>query len=83
VSLGDAITKPGKHGTLFRYVVEYRDAHDDCCPIFTWHAWAYNLEHAELEFSESGEEGWRIVSIRRLLDGICQHRAVRHTPMGV
>jgi hypothetical protein len=84
------ITKPGQHGPLYRYVVEYTDTSDPGFGIQTWHAWAYNLEHAEEKFydsnGEDGFEGTSIVSVRRLLGdsagnvSLTQHRAIRHVP---
>jgi hypothetical protein len=74
------ITKPGMHGPLFRYAIEYRDAYDPCCPIFTQHTWAYNLEHAEDRFFDAPDaEGWEILSLRRLVEGP-NHRTPRHAP---
>ncbi|MHB8330765.1 MAG: hypothetical protein ACYDDA_13725 [Acidiferrobacteraceae bacterium] len=74
------ITKPGAHGTLYRYAIKYRDAHDPCCPEMVWHCWAYNLDHAEEKFYGDGDEGWRIVSLARVSDAASQHRAVQHAP---
>ena len=77
------ITKPGMHGTLFRYAIDYTDSHNPCCPIFTQCVWAYNLEHAEIKFFDSPDaDGWKIITLRRLAEGITQHRAVKHAPMG-
>ena len=74
------VTKPGEHGTLYRYVVTYTDRSDPGCPEMTWHCWAYNLEHAEDKFYSSDDDGWSIINLRRLLEGVSQHRAVRHAP---
>jgi len=78
------VTKQGAYGTLYRYVIRYVDKYDDACPIMTWHTWGYNLEDAEMRFDDSCEaesdDGWKILSIARLLNGLSQHRAVQHTP---
>ncbi len=80
------LTKPGAHGTLYRYAIVYTDKYDDCCPHDTWHCWAYSLEHAEEKFYDRSVDqwgdGWRIVSLARVSDAASQHRAVRHAPRG-
>jgi hypothetical protein len=76
-----AVSKPGQHGTLYRYVITYTDKSDPGFGEMTWHAWAYNLEHAEEKFFDQ-DEGFSIVNIRRLQEGLSQHRAVRHPPRG-
>ena len=80
------VAKLGTYGTLYRYVIRYTDKYDDCCPVMTWHTWAYNLEDAEMRFDDSceadGDDGWKIVSLARVLDSVSQHRAVQHLPTG-
>ena len=80
------LSKPGAHGTLYRYALTYTDRYDAGCAHDLWHCWAYNLEHAEEKFyNSSGDQegdGWRIVSIARVSEG-SQHRAVQHAPKGV
>lgn len=59
------VSKPGLHGTLYRFKIVYRD--DD--PGFgeaDWFTWAYSAEHAEEKFYESDDEGWRIVSTSKV-----------------
>ena len=73
------VTKPGEYGTLYRYVVTYTDKSDPCCPEMTWHCWAYSLEHAEDKFY-ANDDSWTIVNLRRLVEGIDQHRVPRHAP---
>jgi hypothetical protein len=61
------LTKPGEHGTLYRYAIEYGD--DD--PSFgshTWKCWAYSSEHAIEKFEDS-DEGFVPVRFARLTDG--------------
>ncbi len=70
-------TKHGQHGTLYRYVITYTDRSDEGFGEHTWSTWAYNLEHAEEKFS-ANDEGFSIVNLRRLHEGLAQHRAVRH-----
>lgn len=74
------VTKPGVHGTLYRYVVTYTDRSDNGCPEFTWYTWAYNLDHAVSHFYETEvlEEGWKALRVARVLEGVSQHRAVQH-----
>ena len=79
INTGEPVTKAGQHGTLYRYVITYTDKSDPGFGQMTWHAWAYNLEHAEEKFFER-DEGFSIIDIRRLLGGLSQHRAVRHAP---
>jgi hypothetical protein len=73
------VIRQGVHGTLYLYAVRYTDRGDEVCPEFVWTCWAYNLEHAEDKFYET-EEGWRILSLARVGEGIDQHRAIRHLP---
>jgi hypothetical protein len=73
------VTKPGKHGTLYRYVITYTDRTGDGFGEHTWCTWAYNLDHAEERFY-ANDEGFSIVNLRRLHEGPTQHRAVRHEP---
>jgi hypothetical protein len=73
------VTKPGKYGTLYRYVVEYTDAGDTGFGRMTWSTWAYSLEHVEDKFHDL-DEGFKILSIHRQHEGLSQHRAVRHEP---
>jgi len=73
------VTRQGAHGVLYRYAVRYTDATDPGCPEDVWHCWAYNLDHAEDKFYET-DEGWHILSLARVGEGVSQHRAVRHLP---
>lgn len=75
-----AITKPGAHGMLYRYAITYTDRSDYGCGELVWATWAYNLEHAEEKFY-ANEEGWTIISLRRVVEGICQHEVPRHAPV--
>lgn len=49
-----------------RYAITYTDKYDDICPIMTWHCRAFNTEHAEILFHDSDDEGWKIISIKRV-----------------
>lgn len=71
------VSKPGKHGTLYQYLLRYKDKDDPASPTFDWKTWAYDSEHALDKFYDSDDEGWKIVSWERVKDG-AQHRARRH-----
>ena len=60
------LTAPGKHGTLYRFRVHYRDKGDECCPLLTWTCWAYNYDHCYEKFWDSDDDGWRVVSVERV-----------------
>jgi hypothetical protein len=78
---GNPTTKPGKHGTLYLYQIEYKDDSPES-PQFSTRLWAYNLEHAEERFYEGlDSEGWRIISIARVPESGSMHRATRHRPI--
>ena len=55
------ITKPGKHGTLYRYAIRYTDESDPGCPEMVWCTWAYDRNHAVDRFYEDGAEGWQML----------------------
>lgn len=58
-------SKPGKYGTLHRYVVSYAcETGDPGMGRFEWACWAYDEEHARNKFFES-DEGWRVTGVRR------------------
>ena len=59
-------TKQGRYGTLYRFRIVYRDQHDPASPDFDWYTWAYDPNHAEDNFLDSDDEGWRILSINRV-----------------
>lgn len=62
-------TKQGKHGTLYRFRITYRDKDDFASPEFDWYTWAYDPGHAEDRFYESdGDEGWKIISVEKTRD---------------
>lgn len=56
------MSKPTK-----RFVVTYRGTEDKQGPAFDWRCYAYDSEHAEMKFWDSGaaEEGWEVVSVDR------------------
>jgi hypothetical protein len=49
-----------------RYRIEYTDADDPGCPIFTTHVRAVDKLHAEERFFDSDDQAWKIVSIARV-----------------
>lgn len=79
-SVREPLTKEGRHGTLYRYEIEYSDEVNGNDLMFrsTWRCWAYDSEHAIDKFCEAEDgEGWRLISWRRLTEG-AQHRNPRH-----
>ena len=61
------VTKPGRHGTLYRFKIIYRSDHDPGFGQDEWFTWAYDVEHAEDKFYESDDDGWwRIVSTSKV-----------------
>lgn len=51
------ITKPGKHGTLYLYAVDYNDVPGpEGTHIGRWRTWAYDAEHAWDKWHDSNEE---------------------------
>jgi len=52
---------------MHKYRIKYRDL-DPGCPVFTMHVKAYDRGHAEELFwdSDSGDDGWLIVSIKKV-----------------
>jgi len=50
-------SKPGKHGTLYLWKIDYTDvAGSESDFVGTWKTWAYNNEHAWDNWHESNEE---------------------------
>lgn len=73
-----ATTKPGAHGTLYLYEIIYTDPSEPGMGRMSTRMWAYNLEHVEQKFYDSGD-GWEIISIARVPEGGgSTHRAARH-----
>src|SRR5262245_22887872 len=70
-------SKPGKHGTLYKYQIEYTDKSDPGAPIFEWNTFAYSIDHAADKFYDSDDTGWTILSIARVQEG-SKHRWTRH-----
>ena len=67
------ITKPGAHGTLYRYAIVYRD-NDPACPEFTARLWAYNSEHVLEQFYDAPDgDGWRILRMARMTEAPIHH----------
>jgi hypothetical protein len=58
-------SKRGEHGTLYLFRVSYRDL-DPACPEFSWSTWAYDADHAVEKFSDDGDDGWKILSVRKV-----------------
>lgn len=59
-------SKPGKHGTLYRFRIKYRDRFDPGSPDFDTFTWAYDQSHAEDRFLDSDDDGWKIISIDKV-----------------
>lgn len=57
------MTKPGKHGTLHRFTIEYTDECDPGFGVQTWSTWAYDAEHAIDKFYDNPDEGWTALRI--------------------
>ena len=65
--LAPPLTKPGRHGTLHRYAIDYNDGYGDR-ERHVWHCWAYSPEHAMDKFDEStAEDGGVALSEPRLV----------------
>lgn len=60
------LSKPGRHGTLYRFRIVYKQRGDDACPEFTWSTWAYDVEHAADRFNADDDDAWEIVSVERV-----------------
>jgi len=73
-----AVTKPGRYGTLYLYIIRYTDKHDYACPIFESRMWAYNLEHVSDRFDDSDDDGWKILTIERARDDGLRHRSIKY-----
>jgi len=64
------LKKPGLHGTLYKFSIEYVSGpNDPGSPTYKWDCWAYNAEHALEKFNES-DEGFQAVRYARLNDGL-------------
>lgn len=58
-----AITKPGRHGTLILHEIVYTDDGDGGCPEFSVRVWAYTIEHAVEKFYDTDDDGWKALRI--------------------
>jgi len=57
------LTKPGKHGTLYRYSAEYIDPCDPGFLPSQWSCWAYDVDHAiDLFDDTSADDGFTLKS---------------------
>lgn len=65
----DLLTQDAKHGTKYRYAIEYKAAPDS--PRYIWKCWAYNLDDALEQFHES-EEDYEPTRYARLTDGLAK-----------
>jgi hypothetical protein len=73
------LTKPGKHGALYHYVITYTDSSDPDFPDMTWKTWAYDSDHALDKFYDSGDDdGWKAKSWRRETEAPV-HRQTEHS----
>lgn len=73
--MAKALTKHGKHGTLYRYAIEYGDVGQ--IRIGIWRTWAYDLEHA-LERFRDDDVAFVAFRISRLTDAP-EYRQTWHT----
>ena len=72
------LTKPGKHGTLYHYVITYGDDIDPDFPDMTWKTWAHDSDHALDKFYDSSDgDSWRAKSWRRETEAPV-HRQTEH-----
>lgn len=55
------LTKPGKHGTLYRYRIAYEI---DPGVWFTWSTWAYDADHAVDRWLETASDGYEDCQIK-------------------
>ena len=61
------VTKPGAHGTLFKYKIKYFDPKDPGFGSDIWNCFAYNTEHALDKFYDE-DDGFEAESISRVED---------------
>lgn len=67
-------TKPGKHGTLHLYVVEYCDAFDRH-NRGQHRTWAYSLDHVADKFYDAEDaDGWLLLRAGRMPESGLLHR---------
>jgi hypothetical protein len=65
---GGKYQKPGEHGTLYAYAIEYTDpGNPGFPPGMVWKTWAYSSEHALEKFDDS-EEGFQAVKVTKMTD---------------
>lgn len=57
------MTKQGKHGTLYRFAVDYSPGDGE---KFTWHTWAYDSEHAVSRFLDDPMDWGEVLGVRRV-----------------
>jgi hypothetical protein len=61
------LTKPGQHGALYRYTIEYTDECDNGFGVARWNCWAYNVEHALDKFDDGDDgAGWKALRVARV-----------------
>jgi hypothetical protein len=53
--------RPGKHGTLHRFRLEYGDQGDP--HRRDWHTWAYDREHAAENFHDTNEMDFTLFGV--------------------
>lgn len=61
--MDDPVSKHGKHGRLFLYVITYTD-NDPAFGELTTRRWAYNEQHAVDRFDDEND-GFIAVSVKR------------------
>ena len=62
------LAKKGAHGTLYRFIITYKDSTDPVAPIFTTGSWAYNEEHVLDKFYDTDDTGWKVVGVRKMTE---------------
>lgn len=68
--MSSGFTKPGKHGTLYKYAIDYEVGPDQGAP-FRIAKWAYSMEHALMKFEENEfHVDMRVIRIARMSEKI-------------
>lgn len=62
------VTKPGQHGTLYRYNITYRDIDNQLFGSATTSQWAYSEEHVRDRWNDEDHYYFEVTNIERQLD---------------
>jgi hypothetical protein len=71
------VSKPGKHGTLHLYAIEYGDVTgvgEAPTYVSTLRTWAYDIDHALEKFYDA-DDGFKALKIARVPKSGLMHRA--------